>query len=256
PGNNRNNHPAGTISPDDGNASPLKCTAAFYRAACRAGAEFHFNEVVTGVTVSGGRVTAVLTTRGRYGCGHVLNAAGSDATQVGRMVWLELPVYPDSHEAGITEPAERLFDPLIVDIRETPGSKNCYFYQNSANQIVFCLTPDPIYPGTNRHSTSSFLPVVSQKMVDLVPKLANIHVRRTWRGCYPQTPDGMPIVGSHRAVEGYHFAVGLCGQGFMLGPGLAEDVVSIIQTGKPVTEAAVFASFRLDRDFSGVEALK
>jgi sarcosine oxidase subunit beta len=66
----------------------------------------------------------------------------------------------------------------------------------------------------------------------------------------------MPVVGSHSEIEGYHFAVGLCGQGFMLGPGLAEDVVSIIKTGKPVTDAAVFESFRLNRDFSGVEALK
>ncbi|UCH85837.1 MAG: FAD-binding oxidoreductase [Candidatus Latescibacterota bacterium] len=256
PGINQEGLRGGTYSPDDGNASPLKCTAAFYDAARRAGAEFRFNERVTGVDVTGGRVRAVTTSQGTYGCSHVLNAGGSNASELGRMVGLELPVFPDSHEAGITEPVERLFEPLIVDIRATPGSKNCYFYQNSANQIVFCLTPDPIYPGTNRDSTSTFLPLVSQKMVDLVPKLANIHVRRTWRGCYPQTPDGMPVVGTHSEVEGYHYAVGLCGQGFMLGPGLAEDVVSIVTSGKSITDTAVFESFRLDRDFTGVEALK
>jgi sarcosine oxidase subunit beta len=256
PGINQDNLRGGTFSPDDGNASPLKSTAAFYDAAYRAGAEFRFDETVTGVETSDGKVAAVVTPLGRYACAHVVNAGGSNAAALGRMVGLDLPVYPDSHEAGITEPVERLFEPLIVDIRVTPGSKNCYFYQNSASQIVFCLTPDPIVPGTNRDSTSTFLPVVSQKMVDLVPKLANIHVRRTWRGCYPQTPDGMPVVGSHPEIQGYHYAVGLCGQGFMLGPGLAEDVVSIIKTGKPVTDADVFESFRLDRDFSGVEALK
>jgi hypothetical protein len=48
----------------------------------------------------------------------------------------------------------------------------------------------------------------------------------------------------------------MCGQGFMLGPGLAEDIVGLVKDGKPVTDPEVFRSFRLDRDFSKVEALK
>jgi hypothetical protein len=54
------------------------------------------------------------------------------------------------------------------------------------------------------------------------PRLANIRVRRTWRGLYPMTPDGFPIVGWAKEVEGYLLAVGMCGQGLMLGPGLGE----------------------------------
>lgn len=247
----------GTFSPDDGNVSPLRCSSAFSFAAQREGAVFNYNEKVTGIKTDGGRVTSVVTTEGEYACAHVLNAAGSYAAEVGKMVGIDLPVFPDSHEAGITEPVERFFDPLVVDIRPTPGSKNCYFYQNSENRIEFCLTPDPIFPGTNRNSTAGFLPCVTKKMVDLLPKLANIRVRRIWRGCYPQTSDGMPIVGSSKEVKGYLYAVGMCGQGFMLGPGLAEDVVSLIQTGKPVTDEKAFDSFRLERDFSAAtEALK
>ncbi len=246
----------GTYSPEDGNLSPLNCATAFYFAAKRDGVEFQFNTRVTDITVEGNRVTSVVTDKGRFACRHVLNAAGSSAADVGKLVGIDLPVHPESHEAGITEAVGRLFDPLIVDIRSTPGSKNCYFYQGSENKIVFCLTPEPVFPGTDRRSTAGFLPCVSKKMVDLLPKLKNIRVRRIWRGCYPETPDGMPIVGSAPGIEGYHFAVGLCGQGLMLGPGLAEDVVGIIKDGRPVTDETVFESFRLDRDFSGAETLK
>lgn len=256
PGIRREGLRGGTYSPDDGNLSPLKCATAFFFKSKNEGVEYRFNETVTAINSSGGRVVSVATDRGEYPCAHVLNAAGANAREIGSLVGIDLPVNPDSHEAGITEPVGRLFDPLIVDIRTTPGSKNCYFYQGDENQIVFCLTPDPIFPGTDRSSTATFLPIVSQKMVDLLPKLANIRVRRIWRGCYPQTPDGSPIVGSVAGVEGCHYAVGLCGQGLMLGPGLAEDLVSIMQTGRPVTDADVFASFRLDRDFSAAEALK
>ena len=247
----------GTYSPEDINVSPLRSINAFYFAAKKAGAEFRFREKVTGIETSGGRVAAVTTDKGKYGAAHVLNAAGAAAVEIGRMVGIDFPVFPDSHEAGITEPVERFFEPLVVDIRATPGSKNCYFYQNSQNRIEFCLTPDPIFPGRDRNSTSTFLPIVAQKMVDLLPRLASVRVRRVWRGLYPQTPDGSPVAGSSKDVEGYHYAVGMCGQGFMLGPGLAEDMVSLIRTGKPITDEEVFRLFRLDRDFSAAtEALK
>ncbi len=256
PGIRRDGLRGGTYSPDDGNVSPLRCSAAFYDAARRDGAEFRFKERVTRITVDGGRVISVATAKGDYACYNVVNAAGSNAAEIGRMVGIELPVFPDSHEAGITEPVERLFDPLIVDIRETPGSKNCYFYQNSEKRIIFCLTPDPLVPGTNRDSTADFLPVISKKMVDLLPRLANVRVRRVWRGCYPMTPDGMPVVGGSAAVKGYYYAVGLCGQGLMLGPGLSEDVVNLIKHGRPVTDQEIFDTLRLERDFSGAEKLK
>jgi len=246
----------GTYSPDDINLSPLRCAVAFHSAAARAGVEFHFSERVIGIDVAGGHVRAVRTNKGAYATRNILNAAGADAAEVGRLVGIELPVFPDVHEAGITEPVQRLFDPLLVDIRPTPGGKNCYFFQNSENRIEFCLTPDPLIPGMNRESTSAFLPMMARRMIDLMPCLASVRVRRTWRGCYPQTPDGGPIVGSAEAPAGYHYAVGMCGQGFMLGPGLAEDIVSLVMEGRPVTDHDVFSSFRLDRNFGKVEKLK
>jgi sarcosine oxidase subunit beta len=246
----------GTYSPEDGNISPLQVSSAFYFAALKAGAAFHFNEPVKSIVVNKGRVNQVVTDRDRYTCRFVLNAAGAAAAEVGQMVGLKLPVYPDSHEAGITEPVSRLFEPLVVDIRTSAGAKNCYFYQNSINRIVFCLTPEPLYPGTDHRSHSTFLPIVSRKMVDLLPRLANIRIRRVWRGCYPQTPDGMPIVGEKPEARGYFYAVGLCGQGLMLGPGLAQDLVGLMLNGKPLTDEAAFSSLSLYRDFGKTEALK
>lgn len=256
PGIRRQDLRGGTYSPEDINVSPLRSASAFFFAAQRAGTEFHFRETVTDIEVRDGKVEAVITDKGRYPTRHVLNAAGAFAREAGAWVGLDFPVYPDSHEAGVTEPIERFFDPLIVDLRATPGCKNCYYYQNFENRIVFCLTPNPIIPGINRDAMSSFLPLVAKKMVDLLPRLAKVRVRRTWRGLYPQTPDGSPIVGSAESPEGYHFACGMCGQGFMLGPGLADDIAGLVTEGKPVTDPDVFSSFRLDRDFGKVEKLK
>ncbi|MGC9347338.1 MAG: NAD(P)/FAD-dependent oxidoreductase [Anaerolineae bacterium] len=247
----------GTFSPEDGHCSTLLAGHAFYEEARRAGATFRFNERVMDITVEHDRVTGVVTDGATYRAPVVVNAAGAWAGEIGAMVGLEHPVTPDSHEAGITEPVARFLDPLVVDIRPAAGSANCYFYQLASGQVVFCLTPSPPIPGFYRDATSAFLPQIARRMVRLVPKLAHLRVRRTWRGLYPMTPDGSPIVGWSDAVEGYLMAIGMCGQGFMLGPGLGELLARMVtETKLSAPDRAILTELSPQRSFSRVEALK
>jgi sarcosine oxidase subunit beta len=257
PGLNANGLRGGTYSPEDGNVSPILAARAFYRQAANQGAAFRFDEKVVAIDKAGSDGIAVKTDKDSYSAGQLLNAAGAGAAEVGGLMGVDLPVECDSHEGGITEPVKPFFHPLVVDIRAFPGSKNVYFYQEAGGHVVFCLTPEPIIPGVNRDSTSAFLPQVAQRLINLFPRLRNIRVRRIWRGLYPMTPDGVPIVDSLRDRTGFFVAVGFCGQGFMLGPGIAENLVSLMTTGKPLLPETVFASYRLDRDYSRpAEALK
>jgi len=244
----------GTWSPEDGSCSPMLACYAFWQRAEALGAEFRFGENVLSIQRAGGLVSSVVTDAGEYACSAVVNCAGSFAVEVGRMAGIEHPVSPDSHEAGITEPVQRLFEPMIVDIRKAPGSANYYFYQHDTGQVIFCITPDPPIPGIATEETSSFLPLVAPRMVDLYPRLANLKVRRVWRGVYPMSPDGSPILGSD--YEGYFFAVGMCGQGLMLGPGIGEVLTRFITDRMSETDRMVMHELRADREFCSVEALK
>jgi len=255
PGINPKGLLGGTWSPFDGSASPMQSCYAFQRRAEELGAEFIFNETVTGLRVNENRVTSVTTDRDSYVCGAVVNCAGSFAAEVGRMAGIELPVLPESHEAGVTEPVERLFGPMVVDIRNAPGSANYYFYQHDTGQVVFCITPDPPISGTDVDETSEFLPLIAPRMIGLYPRLANLKVRRTWRGVYPMTPDGAPIL--DRCGPGNHYvAVGMCGQGFMLGPGIGEVMARFLTDEVNEVDRLVLSELRLNRQFTSVEALK
>ena len=246
----------GTLSPDDGNASPLLAIHAFYRHAQRLGTEFRFGEEVVGIVVEGGRVRGVRTDKGEYGADVVINAAGPWARQVAQMAGIDVPVRPDAHEAAITEAVARFLDPMVVDIRPMPGSANYYFYQHYTGQIVFCITPSPSIWGYDTRETSSFLPMVARRMVDLMPRLKNLRVRRTWRGLYPMTPDGFPIVGWAREVEGYLLAAGMCGQGFMLGPGLGELLARLVQHDLVPEDHEVLERLSPYREFEEQEKLQ
>ena len=104
--------------------------------------------------------------------------------------------------------------------------------------------------------TSSFLPMVARRMVDLMPVLANLKVRRTWRGLYPMTPDGSPLLGRSTSLEGYVHAEGMCGQGYMLGPGVGSLLARLVAGRQRAEDAEVLHELRPDRDFGGEEALK
>ncbi len=261
PGITLENLQGSTYSPGDGSASPLLAISAFYFKSLEYGALYRFREKVTGIFFSSSGQIQVTTDKDTYTAAQVINGAGNFARDIGQMAGLDLPVEPDSHEGAITEPVQRFFGPMIVDLRPahdpgTQDSANYYFYQNNEGQVIFCLTPRPLIKGIASESTSIFLPQVAKRMVSLFPKLANIKVRRTWRGQYPMTPDGMPIVGASREHPNFINAVGLCGQGYMLGPGLGELLSRMVSSELTDEDLDVLKHFNPHRDFSGVEHFK
>jgi len=255
PGINNKHLLGATYSPEDGSASPLRLIDAFYVMANYEGAEFFFNEEVTDFETNGTKITKVITTKDTYEAAMIVNASGGDARELCEIIGLDVPVYPDSHEGGITEPVKRFFEPMIVDIRPSNGSANYYFYQNGEGQVVFCITPSPSILGKDCDNTSEFLPMVVKRMVNLYPKLRNLRIRRTWRGLYPMTPDGFPIVGFPKEYDNMLLAIGMCGQGFMLGPGLGE-ILSEIIVDKSTEYQDILEELTLYRNFTGEEKLK
>lgn len=246
----------GTFSPEDGSASPLKSAFAFWQRAILEGADFHFNEKVIDIIVNKDRIAGVITEKATYSCRIFINAAGGWSRKLSNLVGIDIPVEPDAHEAGITEPVEKMFDAMIVDIREKPGSSNFYFYQHPTGKIIFCLTPSPQIWGNLTQNTSRFLPMACKRLVEIMPVLGNIRVRRTWRGTYPMTPDGNPLIGPVKGLEGYLIAAGTCGQGFMLGPGLAQLLTHYVMGSLTQIEQDCLTNLRYDRPFTNKEMLK
>ncbi len=256
PGINPDGLRGGTVSPDDGSISPLLSINAFYSRALELGAEFRFNEKVTQILCEKSKVVGVATNKARYSTEVVVDAAGPFSPELGKTADVDLPITPDSHEGAITEPVQPFFGCMVVDIRPAPGSKNYYFYQNKQGQVIFCITPDPPIIGKDKRETSLFLPQVCARMVHLLPRLKNLRVRRTWRGLYPMTPDGSPLVGWNRQVKGLLHASGMCGQGLMLAPGVSEVVARLTAGETTVNDKIILKEFSPYRDFKGQEALK
>lgn len=256
PGINRHGLIGGTLSPDDGSASPLRAVNAFYRRAVELGVQFQFKTPVSRIMVEDGKVRGVATEEGEYRAPVVVDAAGPYSRELSKTAATDVPVIPDSHEGAITEPVKPFFTCMVVDLRPGPDSKNYYFYQNNLGQVVFCITPDPVIEGTDKRETSTFLSQVGARMVTLLPRLKNLRVRRMWRGLYPMSPDGTPLVGWNNELEGLLHATGMCGQGFMLGPGVGQAVARLISGESTEEDTIILQGFSPYRSFGGEEALK
>jgi len=70
------------------------------------------------------------------------------------------------------------------------------------------------------------------------------------------TPDGSPLVGWSNEVSGFLQAVGMCGQGFMLGPGLGELFTRMVQGQITDDDRETLAILSPYREFKGMEKLK
>jgi len=251
PGIERRGLLGGTLSPKDGQVSTLKASVAFQREGQRLGVQLVVKEPVVGYAVRAGKIEGVRTEKNLYFAPRVVVATGADALAHGRMLNTHFPVSPDSHEAGISAPVEPFLPPLVVDMHEGPEGKtsNFYFGQVHSGQIIFCYTPRRAFLGHNRENLSEFMPVLASRLVTLIPRLRNLLIRRTWRGLYPMTPDGRPILDWVPGAEGALAAVGMCGQGFMLGPGVAAQIAAMILDRPGILPPEILSTLSLSRNF-------
>jgi len=178
----------------------------------------------------------------------VLLSAGPWSKKLGQQIDIDLPLFPERHEAMVTERIPRIIEPMIVDYRKD----GCYFQQLLTGQVIGCYTPSPNVPGISQNSSREFLLEMGARMVRLVPELESAAILRHWAGSYNMTPDGNPII-DKTPVDNLYIASGMSGHGFMFGPALSKHLAHFIGNDEWDID---FSEFSFSRSFEGKESLK
>ena len=216
----------GTWCPTDGHISPFLLTQAYANAAKRLGAEIHLWTTVTGL-MKKSNTFFVMTDKGPYECNLLFNCAGSFARTIGTMINVDIPVDPYRHEILVTEPVERLWNPMVISF-----GIGLYTRQEKNGGVVMGMG-DPNEPvGTFVGSSMHFMYEMSRRFTTLFPKLAGLRIVRQWAGLYEMTADAQPILGPVDEVENFFQASGFSGHGLMLAPAVAQLMAEQITTGK------------------------
>lgn len=231
----------GFYSADEAHADPGLVTQHYLRKCREEGVIVRTNTEVTGLTVTGGRIKEITTTKGQITAGVVINCAGPFAGKVFKMAGIELPLIPRRRHVVVVRPGFQLRKniPLIVD-----------------TATGWYLKPEPgniaLMGGTDREGTVSLEPIREEKTVDRIveagleraPSLETGEIVRTIVGIRCMTPDDHAVIGraaipapnQNGPEDGkqgnLYCAVGFSGHGFMHAPAASAALAELIVDGR------------------------
>lgn len=205
---------AGTFYGRDGLADPAGVTQGYVNGARRLGAKLFTDVEVTGITVEGGRVRGVRTSRGDIATPVVVNAAGPWAALVGRMAGLDIPVQPIRRQILATTPLPEIPPdfPFVIDF-----AQSLYFHREGEGLLTGMSNPNEP-PGFDQSVDPDWELVHLEAAIQRLPLLERAGKAAAWAGLYEVSPDAHPILGRVAELEGFYCINGFSGHGFMHGP--------------------------------------
>lgn len=213
----------------------------YARGADRRGVDLIQNCEVTGINLTGGRVTGVETTRGTIAAKKVGLVTAGRSGQVAAMAGLRLPIESHVLQAFVTEGLKPLIDHVI-----TFGMGHFYISQSDKGGLVFGGDLD-FYASYAQRGNLPTQEHVMEAAMTLMPMIGKARLLRSWGGIMDMTPDGSPII-DKTPIGGLYLDAGWCYGGFKAVPASGWAMAHLMATGQ-VHETAT--GFRLDRYMTG-----
>ncbi|KJE34095.1 FAD-dependent oxidoreductase [Thalassospira sp. HJ] len=219
----------------------------FRKQARRRGADYTDGEVVE-VLRDGDQVTGVVLKDGRrFGCGQLVNAAGTGGSKVARMAGLEIPV----------EPRKRCI--FVFNCRDAEDiNASCPMLIDPSGLYVrpegeFFITG--IAPPKDRDAEcwdfevdhSLFDDIIWPSLYERCERFEAIKVVNAWAGHYSYNLlDQNAILGRHTDVKNFIFANGFSGHGLQQSPAVGRGIAELIATnGYETLDLSVFGYERI-----------
>jgi sarcosine oxidase subunit beta len=228
------------FSPDDGHCTPESVVLGYATAARRLGATLLTGCAVTGVRVSDGEISAVLTDRGEVRTGTIVCAAGAWSAAVGEMVGVDLPVVPMRRQVLLTGPVAGVPAdlPMTIDF-----ASSLYFHAEGRGLLVGMSDPDE-QPGFRLDRSDAWLPRLADAVAHRAPGLLDAGIAGGWAGLYEVTPDANALVGEAPSVSRFLYATGFSGHGFLMGPAIGEVVRDLVLGVAPDIDVSTLSAGR------------
>ena len=183
---------------------------------------------VTGFTTSGGRITGVKTRRGDFGCDVLVVAAGPQSGGLLATLGVDLPLAAARAEMIVTEPA-----PLMA-IGGVDGN-GLYGRQTLRGNLAYGGGPHEWIEvgatGPQVRPTTPLIRNLAKRVAELLPKVADLRVIRSWSGVVENTPDGRPVIDRLTSPDNLVVAT-MSGVGFGLSPASGHAIADLVLEGR------------------------
>ncbi|HEX6508380.1 MAG TPA: FAD-binding oxidoreductase, partial [Chloroflexota bacterium] len=227
--------------PHDGSASAPILTGALIRRAQAAGVTFCRNTRVLGIEVTGSRVGAVDTSRGRIETEIVVVAAGIWSPLVGHMAGVSLPLVPMQHQFARTAPLAILAARRLPNLRDPDGLVYARQdgdrlvlggYERNPERFTSGQIPERQNPTILPFDGPRFAPL-HEALVRRIPRLERVELQDQVNGLEAFTPDGEFLLGPSADVKGFWAACGFCAHGVSGAGGVGKMMAEWLVEGEP-----------------------
>ena len=218
----------GTYLHFGGHANPQRTVQAYAWALQDHGGRILQHTTVTGLTLRGGRVTAVETTRGTFAADTVVIAAGPQTGLFADMLGVWLPLAPARVEMIATEP---------IPLMRCGGvaGNGLYGRQTLRGNLVYgggphewINVPDMAAP---EHPNTPLVRNLARRLAELFPGAAHVRLIRAWGGVVENTPDGLPVIDRLASPDNVVVAT-MSSVGFGLSPAAGRGVSDLVLHGR------------------------
>lgn len=228
---------AAAWSPTDGHCTPESVVLGYASAARRLGARLVPHCAVTGIDVSDGTVSGVVTPLGTVVTSTVVCVAGAWSRQVAALAGVALPVTPLRRQVVVTEPVPSLPAslPMTIDF-----ATSFYFHGEGRGLLMGMSDPDE-QPGFSTERSDAWLPRFAEAVARRAPVLADVGLASGWAGLYEMTPDHNALIGESPDVGRFVYATGFSGHGFLMGPAVGEVVRDLVLGRTPPVDVTALS---------------
>lgn len=233
---------AASLAPDDGQANPRLLCPAIARAARDAGAEIREQAEVVAMEQAGGAFRLRLADGTEVASARLANTAGFWGGTVAAAFGEPVPIAVLAPNMCVTEPLPFFLKPNLGVV-----GGSVYARQIARGNVIFGGGRGEADPATLRARP---LPQPTlramREVAELIPRLADAMVIRSWTGMDGEMPDEIPVIGPSRTTPGLIHAFGFSGHGFQLGLAVGAIVTELALDGMTPTPIGAFdiARFR------------
>jgi len=241
-------------NPLDGDTNPFRLMVGLNRKAIQLGAKVFYHTEVQDIQIEDGRVKGVVTDKGVIRTNTIINACGSWASFIGKMVGIKIPIIPNEMEFVVTEQLPPVVSHMLMGasyVTEEYGKDEMIADRNKFGCALvihptvagnLLLGSTWRFVGYDKRTSYEETVDIAKEVVKLLPPLKHVHVIRTFANFFPFTHDDLPIMGYVEGIEGFIMAAGHSGHGVCLGPITGKLISELIcegHTSIPIDEMSL-----------------
>jgi len=204
----------------------------------KSGVKLQLNTNVTGFEKANGKVTAVITDKGKVECGELVLANGSWLSTTARLLGIDLLLQAGKGYSMTFENMEKnlRYPAILVDDRVAMTPMGRDLRMGGTMEISGLKSPTLVKRAEAIYKASKkYYPGL---------KVEFPGVNRIWHGYRPLSPDGLPYIGRHSTFENVIIAGGHAMVGISMAAGTGKIVEQLVSKQKTEIDISAFNTER------------